>query len=164
MAEQRNSIEETPYDPLVPYLLQGVKENIPQHRKLCPLFATKDGYKAANKACGRCHLAMVCLYLQDALHTGERIAEVKTELDVTHFYDESEFHQKARPYVELLAKTVAAKDADGEAMTVERVRTAVERDVPGRMKNHDPNAVEIIMYALRNHELLKIEGGCFVRR
>jgi hypothetical protein len=158
MAEERVSVSEKHYDPLIPYGMQGVHSRLAEHRRVCPLFGTKDGYKPANKVCNRCHLSMVCLYLQDALHTGDKILEVKAQLNVEHFYDESTFHLEAKAYVNKLAETVAGKIRQGEAMTLARVLVAVQRDVVGIMKNHDPNAVEIVLFALSHHELLKVEG------
>lgn len=112
----------------------------------------------------QCHLSQVCLFLKDELHSEHIIEEVKVSLDVKNFYDESTFHIDGKDYVEDLTATIMDKVDQGEEMSYERVRKAVERDVPGLMNNHDPNAIDIVLYALENSNQIKLKDGRFVKR
>lgn len=164
MAVKRHSVEKNPYDSTIPYGMQGVYDHLETHRKICPSFATVTGYVTTNKACMQCHLSQVCLFLKDELHSEHIIEEVKVSLDVKNFYDESTFHIEGKYYVEDLTATIMDKVDQGEEMSYERVRKAVERDVPGLMNNHDPNAIDIVLYALEHSNQIKLKDGRFVKR
>lgn len=158
----RNKFEENPYNPLEPYLLQGVVDNVDKHRQICPEFGTENGHNPMNKMCTHCHISTVCLYMRDYLNAGNKVDEVKQALKTDYFYDESTFHTDARQYIEDLAEAVLSKLEEG--ITVDRVRKAVKRDLPELMKNTDPNAVEIVLYALSTHPKLVVKNGRYFKR